>query len=118
MSTTTTYLITAFIAISLFIILREFFCWYWKINSMKALMEEQRDIMMDKIASQNVAVNVHFQPLPLFTAYKKLGFSMNDFPEAFKQYSREITLPVFYDISDEQIEAVVNAVSTAYESLT
>ena len=48
MSTTTTYLITAFIAISLFIILREFFCWYWKINSMKALMEEQRDIMMEQ----------------------------------------------------------------------
>ena len=83
-----------------------------------AITEEQRDVMMDKIAAQNVAVNVHFQPLPLFTAYKKLGFSMNDFPEAFKQYSREITLPVFYDISDEQIEAVVNAVSTAYESLT
>ena len=84
----------------------------------KGITEEQRDVMMDEIASQNVAVNVHFQPLPLFTAYKKLGFSMNDFPEAFKQYSREITLPVFYDISDEQIEAVVNAVSTAYESLT
>ena len=83
-----------------------------------AITEEQRDVMMDKIAAQNVAVNVHFQPLPLFTAYKKLGFSMNDFPEAFKQYSREITLPVFYDINDEQIEAVVNAVSTAYESLT
>ena len=48
MSTTTTYLIIAFIAISLFIILREFFCWYWKINSMKSLMEEQRDIMMEQ----------------------------------------------------------------------
>lgn len=79
--------------------------------------ENQRDVMMDKIAEQQVAVNVHFQPLPLFTAYKNLGYSIDDFPEAFKQYSQEITLPVFYDITDEQIEAVVSAVALAYDSL-
>ena len=56
MTTTTTFLIIAFISISLFIILREFFCWYWKINSMKALMEEQRDLLkklVEKDAKNN-----------------------------------------------------------------
>lgn len=56
MTTTTTFLIIAFISISLFIILREFFCWYWKINSMKALMEEQRDLLkklVEKDAENN-----------------------------------------------------------------
>ena len=49
MSPETSYLIAyIFFAISLFLILREFFCWYWKINSMKVLMEEQRDIMMEQ----------------------------------------------------------------------
>jgi len=79
--------------------------------------EEQRDLMMNTIAEQQVAVNVHFQPLALFTAYKNLGYSMDDYPIAFKQYSQEITLPVFYDISDEQIEAVVKAIALAYDSL-
>lgn len=56
MTTTTTFLIIAFISISLFIILREFFCWYWKINSMKALMEEQRELLkklVEKDAENN-----------------------------------------------------------------
>ena len=56
MSPTTSYLIVAFITISLFIILREFFCWYWKINSMKTLMEEQRDLLkklLEKDAKSN-----------------------------------------------------------------
>ena len=49
MTPETSYLIAyIFFAISLFLILREFFCWYWKINSMKVLMEEQRDIMMEQ----------------------------------------------------------------------
>jgi len=49
MSPETSYLIAyIFFVISLFLILREFFCWYWKINSMKVLMEEQRDIMMEQ----------------------------------------------------------------------
>ena len=79
--------------------------------------EEQRDLMMNEIAAKDVAVNVHFQPLPQLTAYVNLGYSINDYPNAFKQYSCEITLPVFYDITDEQIKTVVNAVAEAYDTV-
>tara|TARA_B100000508_G_scaffold140507_1_gene141812 strand:- start:12962 stop:14149 length:1188 start_codon:yes stop_codon:yes gene_type:complete len=83
----------------------------------RGISEEQRDTMMIKIAEQEVAVNVHFQPLPLLTAYKNLGHDIMDYPSAYDQYSREITLPVFYDISDEQIQTVIDAIVMAYESL-
>lgn len=77
--------------------------------------EAQRDAIIHEIAAQDIGVNVHFQPLPLLTAYKKRGFNIEDFPKAFEQYSNEISLPVYYNLTDEQvkqvIEVVVNAVS-------
>lgn len=77
--------------------------------------EAERDAIIHEIAAQDIGVNVHFQPLPLLTAYKKRGFNIEDYPKAFEQYSNEISLPVYYNLKDEQvkqvIEVVVNAVS-------
>lgn len=75
--------------------------------------EEQRDAIIQEIFEQDVAVNVHFQPLPLLTAYKNLGYKMEDYPEAWNQYSSEISLPVYFDLSDEQLQQVITAVKTA-----
>ena len=72
--------------------------------------EDQRDEIIQKIFEKEVSVNVHFQPLPMFTAYKKLGFKMEDYPESFKKYENVITLPVYYDLTDDNIKTVVNAV--------
>jgi dTDP-4-amino-4,6-dideoxygalactose transaminase len=72
--------------------------------------EEQRDEIIRRITSKGVAVNVHFQPLPLLSFYKNLGYKISDFPTAYKNYSCEISLPVFYDLTDEMMETVVNAV--------
>ncbi|MGB0404545.1 MAG: DegT/DnrJ/EryC1/StrS family aminotransferase [Salibacteraceae bacterium] len=81
------------------------------------ISEEQRDLIMNEIAAQEVAVNVHFQPLPMLTAYKNLGYSIDNYPNGFKQYSCEITLPVFYDITSDQIQLVVDTVSNAYDKV-
>jgi dTDP-4-amino-4,6-dideoxygalactose transaminase len=56
-----------------------------------------------------VAANVHFIPLPLLSFYKGMGYRMEDYPQAYANYSREITLPLFYDLSDENIATVVEA---------
>jgi len=58
-----------------------------------------------------VSVNVHFQPLPLLTYYKNLGHKISDFPVAYDNYSREISLPVYFDLSDENVERVIKAVA-------
>jgi dTDP-4-amino-4,6-dideoxygalactose transaminase len=75
--------------------------------------EEQRDAIIQEIFEQEVSVNVHFQPLPLLTAYKNLGYNMADYPEAWNKYSREISLPVYFNLTDEQVQQVITAVQTA-----
>lgn len=75
----------------------------------KGINEQQRDKIMDVVFSQDVAVNVHFQPLPLLSAYKSRGYKMEDYPVAYDNYSREISLPVYYDLSDQQIGWVLDA---------
>jgi dTDP-4-amino-4,6-dideoxygalactose transaminase len=75
--------------------------------------EEQRDAIIQEIFEQDVAVNVHFQPLPLLTAYKSLGYKMSDYPEAWNKYSKEISLPVYFNLTDGQVQQVISAVKTA-----
>ena len=75
--------------------------------------ESQRDAIMQIIFDQDVSVNVHFQPLPLLTAYKNRAYKMEDYPEAWNKYQNEITLPVYYDLSDEQVNIVIASVLKA-----
>jgi dTDP-4-amino-4,6-dideoxygalactose transaminase len=77
--------------------------------------EAQRDAIIQAIFDHDVAVNVHFLPLPLLTAYKNLGYDIADFPNALDNYSREISLPVYYDLSDEQVQTVIAAVCAAVD---
>lgn len=79
--------------------------------------EAQRDAIIQEIFGLDVAVNVHFQPLPLLTAYKNLGYQIADFPMAYSHYASEISLPVYYDLSDEQVAIVIRAVITAVEKV-
>ncbi len=77
------------------------------------ITESQRDSIIQEIFKQEVAVNVHFVPLPLMTFYKGLGYRMDDYPVAYNNYSREITLPVYYDLTDDMVDEVVRAVVAA-----
>lgn len=75
--------------------------------------ETQRDQIIQEIAENDVSVNVHFQPLPLLTAYKKRGYNMSDYPEAYSKYANEISLPVYFDLSDSDVQTVINTVVAA-----
>jgi dTDP-4-amino-4,6-dideoxygalactose transaminase len=72
---------------------------------------------MQHIFDQDVSVNVHFQPLPILTAYKNLGYKMEDYPEAWNKYQNEITLPVYFDLTDDQVQTVIKAVKTAVQKV-
>ncbi|HOY38949.1 MAG TPA: DegT/DnrJ/EryC1/StrS aminotransferase family protein [Bacteroidales bacterium] len=80
--------------------------------------ETQRDRMIEEIFNRDVAVNVHFQPLPLLSVYKKLGYAMSNFPNAYSNYKCEISLPVYYDLTHEMCQTVVTAVIEAYMSVS
>ena len=70
---------------------------------------------MGHIFADNVSVNVHFRPVPLLSYYKDLGYTMEGLKNTYQLFSREITLPVYHDLTDEQIKEVVTAVVTAVE---
>lgn len=81
----------------------------------KGIDELTRDGIIQKISEKGVSVNVHFIPVPMMSYYKKMGYDIKNYPATYLQYSNEISLPVFYDISDEQISRVIQAVVSAVE---
>lgn len=68
--------------------------------------ENQRNALIAQMAERGIACNVHFKPLPLFTAYRNLGFDIVDFPNAYAQYQSEITLPSHTLLSNYEVAYV------------
>ena len=68
---------------------------------------EQTNEVIEKMAERGIATNVHYKPLPMMTAYKKMGFDIKDFPNAFKMFENEVTLPLTTKMSMEDLEYVI-----------
>ena len=83
----------------------------------KDITEQQRNLIIFEISNLDVSVNVHYQPLPMLSFYKYRGYEMADYPVAFENYTQEISLPIFYDLTDEQIETVVKAVAKSVKKV-
>lgn len=79
--------------------------------------EEKRDEIINEIMNQGVSVNVHFIPLPLLTYYKNEGYDIKNYPIAYHNFSQEISLPVYYDLTNEQVEEVCRAVELAVKKV-
>jgi dTDP-4-amino-4,6-dideoxygalactose transaminase len=77
--------------------------------------ESQRDEIISRIFAKEVSVNVHYVPLPMMSFYKNMGYSMAAYPVAFDTYCREITLPVYFDLTAEQVNEVILAVVKSVE---
>lgn len=72
------------------------------------ITSEQRSQIITKMAEQGVACNVHYKPLPMMTGYRKLGWDIKDFPNAYRYFENEITLPLHTKLTDEDVEYVIN----------
>lgn len=68
---------------------------------------EQRNGIIIKMAERGIACNVHYKPLPMHTAYKRMGFSIEDYPNAYARFANEITLPLHTRLSDEEVDYVI-----------
>ena len=68
---------------------------------------EQRQEIIIKMAEAGIACNVHYKPLPMMTAYKNMGFDIQDFPNAYDRFENEITLPLHTKLTDEEVEYVI-----------
>ena len=83
----------------------------------KGASESQRDEIIRCIAEDDIAVNVHFIPLPMLTAYKNLGHTMEGLTNAMSQYENEISLPLYYNLTNEQVDLVVDSVGRAVKTV-
>lgn len=81
----------------------------------RGISENQRDQIIQRIAEDEIAVNVHYLPLPMLSYYKGLGYKIEDYPVAFDNYSREISLPVYYNLTNEQVQAVASSLINAVQ---
>ena len=68
---------------------------------------EYRNEVIRKMAERGIACNVHYKPLPMMTAYKNLGFDIKDYPNAYRQFENEVTLPLHTRLTDEDVEYMI-----------
>lgn len=68
---------------------------------------EETNQVITQMAERGIATNVHYKPLPMMTAYKKLGFEIKDYPNAFHLFENEITLPLNTKMTDEELQYVI-----------
>lgn len=85
-------------------------CYHLYPLRIKNITEVQRDEIIKHIFDFDVSVNVHFIPVPCMSFYKGLGYDIKNYPITYDNYSREITLPVFYNLTTEQLQTITNAV--------
>lgn len=69
--------------------------------------EERRNRLMEDMGERGVALNVHFKPLPLMTAYRNLGFSIENYPNAYDYFKGTVTLPLFSVMTDAEQDYVI-----------
>lgn len=81
------------------------------------ISETERNEIIVKMAKDGIATNVHYKPLPMFTAYKNLGFDINNFPNAYMQYANEITLPLHTSLSDGDVKYICGSLKRAMDDL-
>ena len=69
--------------------------------------ESIRNDVIKKMAEKGIATNVHYKPLPMHTAYKKLGFDIKDYPNAYEMFKNEVTLPLHTLLTDKEVDYVI-----------
>jgi dTDP-4-amino-4,6-dideoxygalactose transaminase len=92
-------------------------CFHLYALRLKNCTEQHRDLIIEEITQKGVAVNVHFIPMPMLTIFKNLGYTINDFPVAYNNYSREISLPIYPQLTNLQITYICDTVLTACNKL-
>ena len=92
-------------------------CYHLYPLRIKGITEAQRDEIMQLIFNKDVSINVHFIPLPMLSFYKNQGYSIANYPNAYAHFANEISLPVFYNLTDSQIEEITSALISSVEQV-
>lgn len=71
------------------------------------ISSEQRNEIIMKMSDRGISVNVHYKPLPMLTAYKNLGFNIDDYPNAYNLFKNEISLPIYSTLTDDEVDYII-----------
>lgn len=93
---------------------RRLSCYHLYALRINGITEDQRDQMIESITNDGVSVNVHFIPMPMLTVFKNLGYDINNFPKTYENYAAEISLPIYPQLNNSQIDYITKAVEDAY----
>lgn len=88
----------------------------WHLYLMRIIPEKlkiTREEFAKKLQSQGLGISVHFIPIFHFTYWKELypDFTAENYPNAENQYNRTISIPLFPDMTEEQIEYVIETIT-------
>jgi len=83
----------------------------------KGFSEKQRNLLIENMAERGMATNVHYKPLPLLSLYKSMGYKIEDYPRSYSLYKNEISLPVYFNLSLENVQELGQALIEEVESL-
>jgi len=83
----------------------------------KTITETKRNHIIQKMAEKGISANVHYIPMPMLTLFRGLGYNIKNYPVSYHTYIREISLPIYPQLTNEEVDYVVNSLVQAYEDV-
>lgn len=84
----------------------------------KTITEAQRDEIIQRVAGDGISVNVHYIPMPMLTLFKNLGYDIKNYPVSYDTYLREISLPIYPQLTNEQVDYIIESLVKTYDEVT
>jgi dTDP-4-amino-4,6-dideoxygalactose transaminase len=92
-------------------------CFHLYALRINSISEAQRDLIIELVTTTGVSVNVHFIPMPMLTVFKDRGYKIENYPIAYDNYVREISLPIYPQLTNEEVDYICDSLLTSYQKV-
>jgi dTDP-4-amino-4,6-dideoxygalactose transaminase len=92
-------------------------CFHLYALRINTISEAQRDLIIEHVTTTGVSVNVHFIPMPMLTVFKDRGYKIENYPIAYDNYAREISLPIYPQLTNEEVDYICDSILTSYQKV-
>ena len=92
-------------------------CFHLYALRINSISEAQRDLIIEHVTTTGVSVNVHFIPMPMLTVFKDRGYKIENYPIAYDNYAREISLPIYPQLTNEEVDYICDSILTSYQKV-
>ncbi len=92
-------------------------CFHLYALRINSITEDQRDLIIENVTTTGVSVNVHFIPMPMLTVFKDRGYKIENYPMAYNNYAREISLPIYPQLTNEEVDYICDSILSSYQKV-